>query len=318
VTGEQAAITITGRARDVAAGGAARPVRIDLAADRLTIALDGSAPVAAAYRDVTTIAADQGRVLVVLGPGSTRLIVEQLGASLGTLIGEVRERRAREQLHDRFIELPPDERLDLAEYRIGDEHGVAQLAYHGWGFGLLPVDERRPWRLVRRADIDAVEADPASGRVVVRERRRSGAEAPPPIELLGLGADVERHRARLAGLRDGALSDAAAIVARLMPDAPFEQRQRAGTRLVDGRAASAADLGDAWPQAEAAVLGDPIYAAAYRALLARGAPGDAPLSWLALAPPQPGHPDEHMAWFFVGLPGNLLAFELVSVVADAT
>ena len=37
----------------------------------------------------------------------------------------------------------------LVEYRAAEEHGVAQIAYHPWGVALLPVDERRPWRLVQ-------------------------------------------------------------------------------------------------------------------------------------------------------------------------
>ena len=85
-----------------------------------------------------------------------------------------------------------------------------------------------------------------------------------------MGEQNERHRQRLVALRDGAASDAATIVAQLLPDAPFQARQRAASLLVDGSPASPSELAEAWPFVERAVLVDPTFAASYHALMARG------------------------------------------------
>lgn len=308
VTGELETVVVDGAARDLAAGTGVQPARFELRTSDLSVALAGAAPITAAYRDLDTVAVDQGRLLLVLGQGSLRLLGEQLGQGLGALVRELRERRARQQLEDRLIDLPQGERLELVEYRSGDEHGVAQLAYHPWGVALLPLDERRPWRQLRRADIDTVRAEPATGSVSVVARGAS-------FELLGLGFDHERHRARLDGLRQSALADAGAIVARLMPGAPFDARTRAGALLVDGRPVSAAEMGDGWSTVERAVLADPTYAQTYAALRERAGAGEA---WLSLAPVRPSDASEHMSWFFVALPNDLVAFELVSEGSHAT
>ena len=109
----------------------------------------------------------------------------------------------------------------------------------------------------------------------------------------------------------------AAIVAALVPDAPFDQRRRIDAVLREGRPVDAATLGDAWLPLEAAVLADPTFAESYRALVA-AAGGPAAPRWLAIAPEAPGRTEPPRAWFLVGLPGNLVALELVSAGAHAT
>jgi hypothetical protein len=84
--------------------------------------------------------------------------------------------------------------------------------------------------------------------------------------------------------------------------------------LVDGRPASAAELGSDLARIDAAVLTEPVFAASFRELLARS---DGTVRWFALAPASPGA-EERRAWYLVGLPGNLLALELVSEGAHAT
>jgi hypothetical protein len=103
-------------------------------------------------------------------------------------------------------------------------------------------------------------------------------------------------------------------VAGLLPDATFAVRQRLGRLLVDGSPASTAELGPDGDLIDAAVLTEPMFAASFRELLARG---DGTARWFAMAPANPGS-DERRAWYLVGLPGNLLALELVSKGAHAT
>jgi hypothetical protein len=312
-----APIIVTGLARNLTRGGMPTALRVDMAADGFMVRLEGQPPYSAAYRDLTTIGVDQGQVLLVLGE-AMRLIADQLGAGLATLVGELRERRARQMLTDRLIDLPAHERLELVEYAAGDEHGVAQLAVHPWGAALMPLDERRAWRLVRRADIAAVRPDQSAGRVAVEVAPRPG-RAGYSFEMLGLGLDTVRMSQRLTALYDTALSDVAAIVAGLLVDAPPGIRQLASGLLIDGRPASRAELGDAWGPIERAVLSEPTFAASYAALAGHSASaaGQSP-SWISLAPVRPTDPTVHKSWFLVGLPGGLLAFELVSEGAHAT
>jgi hypothetical protein len=129
--------------------------------------------------------------------------------------------------------------------------------------------------------------------------------------------DTVRVAQRFSTLHDGAFADAAAIVARLIPDAAATLRERAAGLLVDGRPTDSADLGDAWAPIERAVLSEPTFAASYAALSAKSGMVAAE-RWIALAPAQPGDPTEHMAWFLVGLPRDMLAFEMVSAGAHAT
>ncbi len=317
-TDSDAPVVVAGLGRNLAHDVGPTAFRLEMGADSFTLAIVDQSPVMAAYRDLETIAVDQGRVMLVLGDGQVRLVAEQLGAGLATLVGELRERRGRQMLTDRLIDLPDDKRLELVAYTGGGEHGVAQLAFHPWGFALMPLDERRSWRQVRRADIAAVRPDQSAGKVRVEVSARPGRDGL-GFELLGLGLDTVRTGQRFSALRDGALADAAAIVAGLHPGSPLALRQRASSLLVDGRPTSPTELGDAWAPIERAVLADPTFAASYAALAAKsGAAAADGGRWIALAPAQPGDPTEHMAWFLVGLPGDMLAFELVSAGAHAT
>lgn len=310
-------VVVTGLGRNLAHDTGPTAFRLEMVPDAFTLTIAGQAPVSAAYRDLETIAVDQGRVLLVLSGDQVRLVAEQLGSGLATLVGELRERRARQMLADRLIDLPDGERLELVEYAAGGEHGVAQLCFHPWGFVLMPLDERRPWRQVRRADIVAVRPDQSSGKVAVETGARPGREGV-AFELPGLGLDTVRTAQRFSTLHDGSLADAAAIVARLIPELSLADRQHAGNQLVDGRPTSPHELGDGWPPIERAVLSEPTFAATYAALVAKSTAGATGARWIAIAPVAPLDPSEHMAWFLVGLPGDLLAFELVSAGAHAT
>ncbi len=304
-----AATTYAGLAHQPAA--AAAPATIEL--DEATFALiaEGSQPRVVAYRDLATVAITGGIGLLVIGdgPGAERWLLEQFGAAIGPLLAELRERRLRQRLADGLVEFPTGEPVELVEYAIGDEAGVAQLALDGWGVTLAPLDERRPVHRTRRADITRVDVRPEVGGVRV-------AAAAGGFDLLRLGSAATRHHDRLAALPAGASLDAGRLVAALVPDAPPAVAARAAGALIDGRPASPADLLDAWPWLEANVLREPAFAASYAGLRAR-AGGDAALRWLALAPVEPGA-DEMKAWFLVALPGNLVALELVSEGAHAT
>lgn len=293
---------------DAAAGGAAE---VTLEPDTFTLALDGAPPMRAAYRELATVAIQSGTALLVIGDETSglRVMLDQLGDRAGPLVSELRHRRLRQRLGDRLVELP-DDPFALVEYEAGDDRGVTHLAFHPWGAVLAPLDERREWRIVRRAAIERVTADPGAGSLAVA--LASGAT----LRLIGLGAAVERERLRWQGLRDGAYADASAILTTLVPDLPFATRDAAATRLRDGSPASASDVPDAWPELEAAVLAEPAYADTYRALRERGGPDGG--AWLALAPERPGAPERARAWFFVALPGNLVAMELVTKGAHAT
>jgi hypothetical protein len=233
------------------------------------------------------------------------------------LVREMRDRRLTQRLADRFIDLPDDGAIELVEYAreaagapFPGESGIAQLAYHDRGFVLAPLDDRLAWHVVPRAAIVRVEEQPEVGGV------RVALESAPPIHLVRVGPASRRHAMRLAGLRDAALADAGAIVGGLIPDAPFAARDLATSSLVDGRPCGPERLGAAWGPLERAVLTEPAFAESYRALVAK-AGGETSLRWLAIAPEQPGSPVPR-AWFFVALPGNLVAMELVSAGAHAT
>jgi len=293
-----------------------------LAADSLSLRTAGGAGWSAAYRDVTGLSVEGGRVQIVLGldEGAQRWQLERLGAMAGLLVRLVRDGRLRQLLGDGLVEIGADDAVPLVEFAAGSATGIAQLAYHARGAVVAPLDERQPWLRVRRADIGEVAADPSTGGVSVGSAGPSlppGAGGEPALRLLRLGPQATLHAQRWSGLRDGAASDAAAIVAGLIPDAPFGARSLASRVLLEGRAAGPADLGEAWPALEAAVLGVPPFDEAYRALRAVGG-GDAAPRWLACAPERPGTTDSPRLWFLVGLPGNLVALELVSGGAHAT
>ncbi len=304
-----APMVLTGEARLAGPNQVAAACRVVLAASDLTIQREGAAPIVAAYRDVTTIALDRGIAVIVVG-GEVTLLLERFGTGLGALARIVRENRARQRLDDRLVTLP-NEPLALLETDIGGVRGVAQLAIHPWGLILLPIDERQPWIDIRRVDIGEVALDESTGTVRVSSTDGSIRVALP---ALGGGAGSLAHR--ISALRDGAALDAAANVGTLMPDAPFGARQKASALLVDGRPVDRDGLGDAWPIVEAAFLVDPTFMASYRALQARSGGSSAP-SWLAMAPVEPGA-REVKTWTFVGLPGNLVALELLSEGAHAT
>jgi hypothetical protein len=301
-------VVFQGQGRVAGPGAVAAAATVRLAAASLEIALADGAPLVADYRDITTLLVGPGTLLLVLGSGegAVRIVLEQLGQAQATLVGLLRERRARQRLTDAFVEVGP-EPLPVLEYRIAGEHGVAQLAIHPWGAELLPLDDQVAPRRIRRAAIGPVTVEADDGAV----RMAIGSDL---LELPGLGSGATAWSQRLADLRDGAVRDAATLVAGLVPDAPFGSRQLLGRLLVDGRPASTSDLGAELARMDGAVLTEPVFAASFRELLARG---DAAVRWFALAPARPGS-DARKAWYLVALPGNLIALELVSEGAHAT
>lgn len=319
------AVVLRGEARRP--GGEASPATVTLGADGFNVAVGSAAPWSAAYRDVSLVAVDAGGVLVGVGPadgpGGERWLFERFGDRLGTLARGLRDGRLRQVASDGLVELEPDAPVDLVEYAVGDESGVAQLLYHGRGVVLAPLDERRRRRWIRRADIGPVELRPEVGGVRVEGTPGHpldtgvDGEGATTVELLRLGQTAQAHRDRWAALRDGAATDAAAIVARLVPDAPFAVRKTGAAAMLEGRPVTPADLGEGWGPIEAATLAEPAFAESYRALRERGG-GAGAERWLAVAPQRPGVVDEPRLWFLVGLPGNLVALELVSGGAHAT
>ena len=313
-----APIVLTGEGRHVGEAGGNAAATVTLEADGFSFALGDAPPGRAAYRDVTTVAVQQGAALVALGEGADarRFLFERFGEGLGALVRELRDRRLRQRLADRLVELP-DEPIELVEFASGTDSGVAQLACHDRGFVLAPLDERFGWRAFRRAEIGAVSPVPERGAVRVEPAATASHVGPrEPIELLRLGHAAVRHAARFRELRDAAAADATRLIGVLMADVSYAQRDRLGTLLVDGRPIDRSGAGDAWAVVEGAVLAEPVFAASYRALVERGG-GDAAPRWLALAPERPGA-DSWRGWFFVALPGNLVAMELVSPGAHAT
>jgi hypothetical protein len=325
-----APIVLRGEARTP--GGTPAAATVTLGPTGFTVVVGGAPPWEAAYRDAEMISVDGGGVLVQLGrgPGAERWLFERFGQQLGALARGLRDGRLREWLADGLADVSADEPIELVEFAFGSDAGVAQLLYHRRGVVLAPLDERLPRLRIRRADIGIVEAQPDRGRVRVsgvdgpvatgRAVTGDGAAAQVPIEaveLRTLGQSTSSHAARWTTLRDAAAADVAAILAGFIPDAPFEVRRQAAAVVREGRPADATALGDGWARLERAVLVDPTFAESYRALVAR-AGGTGAARWLAMAPVAPGNPSDPKAWFLVGLPGNLVALELVSTGAHAT
>ena len=317
---QPATTTLRGEARR--ADGVAAPATVVLAPDGFSVILAGSPPLAAGYRDATAVTVDAGSVRLRLGtgPGAETWLLERFGTQTGALARGLREGRLRQRLTDGLVELDDTAEIDLVEYEAPGEMGVGQLVYHDRGVVLAPVDERHAWKRVRRADIGAVTPEPAVGGIRVESAGRSlapGASGAAALRIVRMGAVATKHAQRWAALRDGAAADAAAIVAGLIPEASYAARGAASASLLDGRPASAAMLGEAWAPLERAVLGVPPFDESYRALRQAGG-GDAAPRWLAAAPERPGAPETPKIWFLVGLPGNLVAMELVSEGAHAT
>ena len=312
--------TLRGEARHP--DGVSSPATITLAEDSFAISVDGCPPVAAGYRDLSLVAIDAGTVLAQLGSGqlAERWLLERFGQRTGALVRGLRDGRLRQQLGDGLVQLDTDAEIDLVEYAVGGETGIAQLVYHDRGVVLAPLDERLAWRRVRRTDIGMVDLDQAVGGVAVTGAGRSLPPAPggaTALRLLRLGQVAGSHRDRWVALRDGAASDASAIVGGVIPDADYGSRRLASSLLLEGRPCGPAALGEAWAPLELAVLGHPPFDESYRVLRAIGGGNTAP-RWLATAPEWPGRTDDPKLWFLVGLPGNLLALELVSTGAHAT
>jgi len=291
---------------------------VTLLPDGAVLEAAGASPVTLAYRDLAVLAVEGGVGLVAAGEGSggARWLLERFGPGLGPLVAALRDGRLRQRLTDGLVRLPDGEQLELVEAALpGEASGgtfIGQLALHRWGLVLAPLDERRPWIRLRRAGIGPVEPLEHIGGLRIRQ-----ADGDVVVDLLRLGAAAVRHRARIEALRDGAALDAGRLVGALLPDLPFGPRSRAAGLLVDGRPVGPGELGDAFPAVETAVLGEPVFAESYAALVERaGGPSSAP-RWLALAPEDPGS-DVAKAWFFVALPGNLVAMELVTSGAHAT
>ncbi len=314
-------VTLRGEARRP--GGTASTATVALGEDAFTVAVAGGSPWSAGYRDLGTVMADGGTVMIQLGnePDAERWLFERFGNLAGSLTRGLREGRLRQRLADGLIETGPREEIDLVEYEAGPETGVAQLLYHDRGLVLAPVDDRFAWRRIRRADIGSVDLEASVGGVAVWSAGRSLPASPgtgPALRLLRLGPTAVRHRDRWAALRDGAATDASAIVAGLIPDAAFGIRRAASATMLEGRPATPESLGDAWAALEAATLGHEPFADSYRVLREIGGGAAAAPRWLVVAPERPGSTSEPRLWFFVGLPGNLTAMELVSAGSHAT
>lgn len=317
---DQAPVVLRGEGRRP--DGTASPVVVTLTADGLTIGTDSAAPVAAAFRDLSSIVVDAGAVRIALGTGplAERWAFERFGQMTGLLAKSLRDGRLRQRLADGLVEVPASASIDLVEYEAPGASGVAQLLYHDRGVVLAPVDERHAVRRIRRADIGAVALDTSVGGISVTGTGRSLPAAPggaPSLRLLRMGAISKAHADRWTALRDGAHADAAAITGGFLPDAGFGERRLAASLLLEGHAISPAALGPAWPLLETAVLDTPPFDASYRALRAAAGGENAP-RWLATAPERPGATDAARTWFLVGLPGNLVAMELVSEGSHAT
>jgi len=303
-------------------GGSSAAATVTLSEDVFTVAVAGSAAWSASYRDLGAVMVDGGIVMIQLGAGAgaERWLFERFGALTGKLVLGLRDGRLRRRLADGLVETDPDDEIDLVEYESGAEAGIAQLLYHGRGVVLAPVDDRVAWLRIRRADIGSVDLQAAVGGLAIGSAGRSLSPVPgggPALRLLRLGPAAVKHGQRWAALRDRAAADASAIVAGLIPDAPVALRRAASAVLLEGRPVTPETLGEAWTPLETAVLGHPPFDESYRALREIGG-GETAARWLVTAPERPGAVEEPRLWFFVGLPGNLVAMELVSAGSHAT
>jgi hypothetical protein len=317
-------IEIAGEARPAGPNTTLAPATVKLDDAGLTLEVGGGRPIRAGYRDLSLIAIQQSTALLVLGEGPDAMswMLERFGDRLGPLVRDLRERRLKQRLSDGLVKVP-DDPAELVEFDwkptsapLGPgpdgpatpTAGVGQLVVHPWGFVACPVDERATWIHYRRAAIASVSQS-VPGEVAIDG-------APGALTLRGLGPAATRLHDTLEKLRDGAFADAAGFVAKLLPDAPFGVRQKAGELLVDGRPTRPSEFSDAgWSIVETAVLGEPAFADSY-GLLCKTA-GDAAPRWVAMSPVDPGG-QEPKIWFLIAMPGNLVALELVTAGAHAT
>jgi hypothetical protein len=287
------------------------PATITLGTDGFSIALGPNPPWGASYRDIATVAESGTAVVIELGAvGGERWSFERFGPAAVALARRLRDGRFRQWLTDGLVEIPGDAEIDVVEVGLPTDSGPAQLLYHDRGVAIAPLDEGRATLRIRRADIETVAAAPERGGLHVETRIG-------PVDLIRLGAAATSHERRWSVIRDSAAADIGAMLEALVPDAPFDVRRRAGAILREGRPADAAALGAAWDPLERAVLAEPTFAASYGELLTR-AGGATARRWLVMAPESPGAPERPRIWFLVGLPGNLVALELVSEGAHAT
>ncbi len=300
-------------------GGTPAPSVLTLGPTEFTVVVGDSPPWQAAYRDLATVAVDNGAVLVALGraAASERWLFERFGSGLATLVRGLRDGRLRQWLSDGLARFDPAMPIELVEFSAGAASGVGQLLYLERGVAFAPLDEGQPAVRVRRADIGSLTVIAETGGLQIGGVDGPLATGLDTLGLVHLGSLANAERDRWAALRDGAAGDMATIIAGLIPDADFALRRRATAVMREGWPVDQALLGEAWPVVEAAVLGEPSFAESFHALVAR-AEGSASARWLAIAPIDPGVTDQPKTWFLVGLPGNLVALELVSGGAHAT
>src|SRR3972149_3235659 len=75
-------VVVPGLGRNLAHDTGPSAFRLEMGPEAFTLAVAGQQPVLATYRDLETIAVDEGRVLLVLSGGQVRLVGGQLGAGL--------------------------------------------------------------------------------------------------------------------------------------------------------------------------------------------------------------------------------------------
>jgi len=228
-------------------------------------------------------------------------------------------------LHDRFIEVPYRERLELVEFEQSDEHGVADRVPR-MGVALLPIDERQPWLLVRRA------ISPRSRRIPQRARSPSGDStaghqptAGVQLSALAIARSITvSNSSRCATVRPVTRPRChPARAGRAVPGSPACILPARDGSPASGRSSLRVGHSSSAPCSSTPPLPRATKRSSRAALLTPGAAG---MAGAGAAPADRGRratPDErregdYMSWFFVGLPGNLVAFELVSAGSHAT
>ena len=305
-------------------GGTSAAATVTLGEDAFTVAVAGTAPWSAGYRDLGAVAVDGGIVMIQLGDGAgaERWLFERFGTMTGLLARGLRDGRLRQRLADGLVETDPDAEIDLVEYEAGAESGIAQLLYHDRGVVLAPVDDRLPWRRIRRADIGAVDLRAGGGRGGGRERgplawRRW------PVAARRCGSCAWDPRPRSTGT--GGRPSATAPPRTRRRSSPGWSRTRPSAcgawrrpLMLEGRPVTPEALGEAWVALETAALGHPPFDESYRRAAGDRRRRRRPRDGWPRPPSGPAAPTSRRLWFFVGLPGNLVAMELVSAGSHAT